>query len=395
MSFLGAKRALLAGSGDSLAALFAKYGASGFLFDKPDPSYRRNGLALQYKTRTGITAVDAASDPVGFMLDRSQGVAVGAEKISNGGFDSASSWTDTSTNAGSADISGGTLTVTNGGSTATDRGSREQLLTGMTVGASYVIEFDGLVVPASGVFLQVSTTSHAAQQLQVQMDATFQKTGNRCFFVAGSTSQLIGINAYTAGASGEFDNISVRKVSGNHARQATAAARPTLAGASPFYHSFDGGDYWETGLNPTTSMTLAACVRTAGAATQAAIGSFLSGNTRCMLRVSTGGQPNFSFADAALTDPTDYTDQDIVILGRGSPSDGVKLHVNGVQVDQTSFAGSVSTTKPLLIGARDSAGTPGQFWDGRGWSFFAMTGYASDADSLLIQRELSRGVLTI
>ena len=216
---------LFARDRDPLASLFAKYGTggvptSGFLFDKPDPAFRQSGLALQYETSAGITAVDAATDPVGLVLDRSQGVVIGAELVTNGGFDADSNW---------------------GKGTGWSIGSGTASSDGTQVGDS---DLTASIAPlVSGKFYQAELTVSAYSAGNVAIVFGTQESGD--YSANGPISQIFRANGTALiiradlNFVGSVDALTVREISGNHAYQVTGASRPALTGGPPWYWTVD------------------------------------------------------------------------------------------------------------------------------------------------------------
>ena len=214
------RRRRLLGGGDLLAKLFVKYGAAGFLFDKIDPAFRQSGIALQYETSAGITAVDAATDPVGLVLDRSQGVVIGAELAVNGGFDADSNWGK------------GTGWAIGSGTASSD---------GTQVGDS---DLTASIAPlVSGKFYQAELTVSAYSAGNVAIVFGTQESGD--YSANGSISKIFRANGTALiiradlNFVGSVDALTVREISGNHAYQVTGASRPALTGGPPWYWTVD------------------------------------------------------------------------------------------------------------------------------------------------------------
>lgn len=166
--------------------------------------------ATMFTDAAGTTPVTAVEQPVGLLLDKSKGLALGAELVTNGDFsDGLTGWTY---NASVWSSSGGIANKVSFAASA-------DLVQGTSVvGRTYKITYTvtsftgGSHYPrAGGVAGPVNTGT-----------GTFT-----AYVVAGATS------GYGVGASQSavlsIDNISVRELPGNHASQSTAASRPVLS----------------------------------------------------------------------------------------------------------------------------------------------------------------------
>ena len=168
--------------------------------------YSPSDLATLYQTSTGITPVTADGQPVGLMLDKSQGLELGDELITNGTFDTATNWI---LSAGWV-ISGGVAT---GVSTSININQRIPVVGGRT----YVVEFD------------VVLTSHS---VRAEFQGVFGKvmyTSGRysSYFTLANTSSSQPLFIYGPSFEGSIDNVSVKEVLGIHASQPVATQRPT------------------------------------------------------------------------------------------------------------------------------------------------------------------------
>jgi hypothetical protein len=187
--------------------LFAS-GEQGVWYDPSD-------MSTLFQDSAGTTPVTAVEQPVGLMLDKSKGLVLGSELVTNGGFGADSNWTK------------GTNTVISSGvATATSQSSGlilEQSGYSFVVGKTYEIAITISGYSAGGVNLRVGnntlnniTVPSANGSYTYKYAVTNVATQTFSLF-CGSTTTL------------SIDNISVKELPGNHATQATASAKPVLS----------------------------------------------------------------------------------------------------------------------------------------------------------------------
>ena len=164
-------------------------------------------LATLYQDIAGTTPVTAPNQPVGLMLDKSQGLVLGSELVTNGDFSSATGWT-----AGSGwTISGGVATAT------TSPGTLTQSIS-ITANRTYAITFTvASIVGAFRVRLGGSTN----------IVNTTLANGTYTYLAVAEAVDTNLLFAFGTGGSGSIDNISVKLLPGNHATQSTSGSRPT------------------------------------------------------------------------------------------------------------------------------------------------------------------------
>jgi hypothetical protein len=186
-----------------------------------DPSDR----TTLYQDSAGTTPVTAAGQPVGLVLDKSRGLVLGAELVSNGGFDvDASGWATYGTTPPSMSAASGVLTITNNGSTG---GADIGFPT--TIGRAYKITGTRVGGNSAGAQLRVGPFGDGnTTNLSKAMSAGETYSG---YFVATHATTYVSLSetTSTAGQTTTWDNISVRELPGHHLIQATAAKRPTYA----------------------------------------------------------------------------------------------------------------------------------------------------------------------
>ncbi len=205
-------------------------------------SIRRIGEATMFQDSAGTTPVTAVGQPVGLILDKSKGLVIGPELVTNGDFSNGlSGWTIAQDKPGDLTVvSGKVRTVSDG---ITDAGVHNSVGQNITtvVGRTYKLTFDVTIV-TSGAY------NYRAQLGGVDIFswASPGSSGtNTGFFTATSTTSFVNVFGISFNSVGEvlLDNISVKEVPGNHASQATAAKRPLLQNDGVNnYLAFDGVD---------------------------------------------------------------------------------------------------------------------------------------------------------
>ena len=168
-----------------------------------------------FQNSSGTIPVTAVEQPVGLMLDKSKGLALGAELLTNGTFDTnVAGWSASLSMVWSAANGGCAI---GSGSAGSDLCASTLFVT--TIGQSYIVTANIIAVNMNYALSAGLTTTTYSSIL-----------GLRSFiFTATTTSSTFYIRA--TGASGviTFDNISVKQIAGNHAFQATAGNRPVLS----------------------------------------------------------------------------------------------------------------------------------------------------------------------
>jgi len=202
-------------SGFSPYSLF-KAGEQGVWYDPSD-------LTTLYQDAAGTIPVTAVEQPVGLMLDKSKGLVLGPELVTNGDFSNG----DTGWSAGysTLSVSGGFLVITN---TGVNNGNAQQAIS-TSPGKTYKLTCDFVRGTSLRVYLQVGTTP-AAFNLGYDTKTTASGTLQVIFMATGTTSHISAHNGEASvGTTNSFDNISVRELPGNHATQTTSTSRPVLS----------------------------------------------------------------------------------------------------------------------------------------------------------------------
>ena len=206
-----------------------------------------------FQDTTGTTPVTTPGQPVGLVLDKSKGLVLGPELVTNGDFSSATGWT-----LGTGwSISGGTL----------NWAGAYNLCYFTAVSNAFIAgKYYKVTLTVSG-----NTSGNVNAFLNVLNNAplnpvNFSGNGEKTFFLlAGVTCNGFHIVGNSATGAMSIDNISVREIPGNHATQATSASRPTY-GIEPLggrrnllttTEGFDSAAWIKAGLNAFGSGSVA------------------------------------------------------------------------------------------------------------------------------------------
>lgn len=178
--------------------------------------YGPSDLSTLFQDSAGTTPVTAVEQPVGLMLDKSKGLVLGPELVTNGTFDTDTNWTKVR----GAVISEGAANIPATG---------------------YIFQVKNL---QQGKFYLVTATISnyvvgSGQHVQYRYD--YGGATTRTIFSIGRNGSFSGVlnidyapsgqGVFVESQSGSFtiDNISVRELPGNHAYQTTTTSRPVLS----------------------------------------------------------------------------------------------------------------------------------------------------------------------
>ena len=221
-----------------------------FTASEPGTWYDPSDLTTLFQDSAGVTPVTAPGQTVGLMLDKSQGLVLGSELVTNGTFDSGTAgWVagaDTTLS-----VSAGQLVVTDPGVDATSARAYQAVPT--VIGQSYRVSFDMNAIVGRGQLAINPLNANIGGALYASGAlGTGALISRAVTFVATSVSTFIILDTATPSAGTvNWDNISVKLLAGNHATQATLAQRPTY-GINPitgtrnlltFTEQFDNA-YW-------------------------------------------------------------------------------------------------------------------------------------------------------
>jgi len=347
------------------AALFAM-GEQGVWYDPSD-------FSTLFQDSAGTTPVTAVEQPVGLMLDLSKGLVLGSELVTNGTFNSnITGWT-----AGTG--SGGTIAWQSPGSmrvtrtTVTTTGQRS---ISVISGVWYKITASSTFVSGTGnPFLVIKDTADAAGGtiLTNSSGGVGASFSHVAYFLATSTGTLfIHAGVGTASSVYDFDNITAQSIAGNHATQATSAARPTLSARVNLLEQTEdlSAAYWSTTTGLTSRVTASSFttltentgtsthrvgrepVTTAALGTPVEIVCSFKAGTRRYLQFQ---WDNGTLAVGAVVDTQNWTIAPLTGSGTITASSITNLGAGEYQVSVTGFVSSGTTAVNLLIYGLSSA----------------------------------------
>ena len=208
--------------------------------------YDPSDLTTLYQDAAGTTPVTGTGQPVGLMLDKSKGLTLGPEAVTNGTFDTdISGW---STHGGGAALSwnAGRLLCS---TTSSFNGAKQAITT--VAGKTYLASIT--VYPNGSSELRIGVGDGAnLSDIQLFIESPSVTKTYSFYFKALSSTTTVSVTAGNLPVTGSFevDNVTVKELPGNHATQSTSTARPTLQlSGSSYYLDFDGvDDYMEMTL---------------------------------------------------------------------------------------------------------------------------------------------------
>jgi hypothetical protein len=173
--------------------------------------YDPSDFSTLYQDSAGTTPVTAVGQPVGLMLDKSQGLVRGVEEVTNGGFDADSGWSK-----------GPGWTIANGMANANNAsgafsGFKQDSV--VEVGKTYQLKLN--VVSTNGKDLNLWAASN-------QLIGKVTTAGEKSFIFTSAYTGNLHIEAQDLLVA-SIDNVSVHELPGYHATQPTAASRPVLS----------------------------------------------------------------------------------------------------------------------------------------------------------------------
>lgn len=210
--------------------LFAN-GEQGFWYDP-------NDMGTMFQDAAGTVPVTAVGQPVGLLLDKRKGSAVGVNLHTTATPINKTYYPGTGTRS---DLD---ITVSH------DASEYSAVSLGMptVVGKTYLLELIAPNTAGFWVLISDSVTNDSINRKTAISNAPASKINTKISFVFTATASMsyIHLNRGTSAVgSVTFKEVSVREVVGNHAYQTTSASRPILrqnATTGAYYLEFDGTD---------------------------------------------------------------------------------------------------------------------------------------------------------
>ena len=195
-------------------SLFAN-GEPGFWLDPSD-------LSTMYQDSAGTTPVTAVEQPVGLILDKSKGLVLGSELVTNGGpFTNTSGWANTTPANGTLSASGGLLTFT-----TTNIDFATFAIT-TVVGKWYKVAATIASAACPGFYAIRKADDTAVTTNIVTFINTSTGSGGG-YFLATATTSYIVLQINGAGTA-SISLASCKSLAGTHYYQSTAGVRPVLS----------------------------------------------------------------------------------------------------------------------------------------------------------------------
>lgn len=236
-------------------------GSQGIWLDPSD-------LSTMFSDRAGTTPVTTPGTVVGLRLDKSKGLVLGAELVTNGTFPvNTNGWTAQSATL-SVDTERLKVVTVAAGNGAT------QVLSGLVVGKTYKISLD-VTVGGSAWAILLGLAFGQGQGFSSGIVSGSQ-TYSRIYTHTNAANNVFSLYSADAGTT-FWDNISVRELPGNHAVAPTDAARPVY-GVEPkggrrnlltWSEGFDNAAWTKTGVTPSGGTLSATAGGSFHSATQA------------------------------------------------------------------------------------------------------------------------------
>lgn len=178
--------------------------------------YDPSDLTTLFQDSAGVTPMSAvgtvADQPVGLMLDKSKGLALGAELVTTPYSAVGANWSvtvNTISRASGGTLASGTLTS----------------CPASVAGKAYLIKFT-----ASGLSGATCYMNYGAISSSTALSRRIAVAGNYSFIIISEASSQPTFIPYEGSDFAiTIDNISIKQIAGNHAFQATAGNRPLLS----------------------------------------------------------------------------------------------------------------------------------------------------------------------
>ncbi len=315
-------------------------GTDGFYFDfsKTDRLFQET---------IGPTQTDDANEAIGLALDGHEwagaslaSLTAGATELRAGGVTGA---------IGTAGASSFNTSTGVGEVTRVDVLNQSYVAFGVVAGGTYAIDIESV----SGGSLSVRDSGPGGTvffPLNAQRVTRWVKVRSAGLYIAASGAATVNFVLH-----------SLKRIPGNHALQATAAAQPKWQAGG--FARFDGMDDGLLSiLNPAAVLTLGARFKpTSGG--RFIFGSQSAPTTRAAIAVAAGGFVQGTFGSSStLVGSTDIRGQTVTAF---AVCDGTNtfLYVDGNLVALEARSGTINTTVPMMLGCTNNAGVAAGFAD--------------------------------
>ena len=382
-----------------------KKGEQGFFYDP-------NDLSTMFQDAAGTVPVTGAGQPVGLVLDKSKGLALGPELVANGTFDAnINGWSVIPTATAMWTPAG--ILISRAGARFVDQAASQ---INLVSGKSYLVSLEVTVAPSAGNASLGIFGSDRTTERTVAATVSFNTAKKFSFVFTASVTETAYVIAGIAGATQgtvTFDNISVRELSGNHAYQTTSASRPILrqnATTGANYLEFDGtDDFLRTNnidFTGTDKMNLFAGVRKLSDEKFSVVFEFSSDWTSkegsfVMHAPYTNGGPNFYNGSRGTANATILLASTISGTPYAAPASAVVSAKHDISGNYSMMLvngnrGSVATgdkgtgnfgNHPIYIGRRAGNSSP---FNGHIYSLIGVGKLVSDDETLAIEKELAK-----
>lgn len=199
-------------------------------------AYDPNDLSTMFRDAAGTVPVTASGQAVGLMLDKSKGLVLGVEKLSNNDFsNNGVGWVIT---GGVPTYAGGVVTLT------TQAGGTGEIYQDISVPVGRWVKITARAKYSNALSFGINVYDGGGYNNHkgaIPFGTSFEEKSGYFFSTTGSLRVRMRLGASTVVATGDVDYISVKEVIGNHAYQTTSSMRPLLV-ASPQRLDYDTVD---------------------------------------------------------------------------------------------------------------------------------------------------------
>lgn len=365
-------------------------------------AYDPNDLTTLYQDAAGTIPVTSTGQPVGLILDKSKGLVLGPELVTNGDFSNGTTgWSATSA---SLAVVNNTCTVTATTVGSIRVGQSIPTVVGKTYRASVVIlslSVGTNFVARVGASIGEMSTTNATSPTSVAKTMTM-------YFVATSTNTVIYTDMTASAIDQKYSvtGFTCKELAGNHAYQTTSASRPLLqrnATTGAYYLAFDGtDDFLQTNnidFTGTDKVSLFAGVRKLsdvayGQIAELGVDWFNNNGTFALSAPFGANATNAAFVSRGTTAASRVVTNivapsSIVLVGMGNISEGAcKLGINGTYGTSSTSQGTGNYgNHPLYIGRRGGTSLP---FNGHIYGLIGIGKLTSDSETRSLEKELAK-----